>query len=145
MKSAPPALYLETSYVLAWLFGETHSQKYNREVDAASAVATSVLTTMEVERGLLRALAQGRINIAENIKLLGMFRSVASGWLFIEISKTIREQVGNSFPIEPIRTLDAIHLATATMLLAAYPDLKILTLDQRVSANAKAMGLDLLA
>ena len=63
----------------------------------------------------------------------------------IEISKSVREQVGAQFPIEPVRILDAIHLATATMLLAAYPDLKILTLDQRIAANAEALGFEIIA
>jgi len=144
-KQTTSALYVETSFVLAWLFGETHAHHYLPTFESASMVATSVLTVMEVERSLMRAHAQKKIKVTDRTKLLGLFRLVASGWVIVEISKSVREHVGVAFPLEPVRTLDAIHLATATLLLAAYPDLKILSLDRRVAENAEALGFDLVA
>jgi hypothetical protein len=40
-----------------------------------------------------------------------------------------------------VRTLDAIHLSTALLFAAAYPDLAVLTSDERVARNAEALGL----
>ena len=44
------------------------------------------------------------------------------------------------WPQEPVRTLDAIHLATATLFARAIGELTMLSLDQRVRANASALG-----
>lgn len=144
--STPPAraLYIESSYVLAWLLGEPRAESYRSALNAAEALATSVLTSVEVERGLIRAVATARIRPADRMRLLGLFRGALSGWITVEISKSVREQVGQSFPVEPVRTLDAIHLSTASLLVAAFPDLQIVTLDDRVSANARALGFEVL-
>jgi len=48
------------------------------------------------------------------------------------------------FPVEPIRTLDAIHLASAILARAAVPDLALLSLDERVRANGRALGFTVL-
>ena len=48
--------------------------------------------------------------------------------------------VGQAFPMEPVRTLDAIHLVTALDLRATLSDLPVVSLDHRVRDNAKAFG-----
>jgi hypothetical protein len=48
------------------------------------------------------------------------------------------------FPAEPIRTLDAIHLATASLAHSLVPDMAVLSLDGRLRASARQMGLELL-
>ncbi len=47
---------------------------------------------------------------------------------------------GRPFPVEPIRTLDAIHLATAAALSAMPALVTIVTRDLRVRNNATALG-----
>jgi predicted DNA-binding protein (UPF0278 family) len=49
--------------------------------------------------------------------------------------------VTQTFPREPVRTLDAIHLATALLHAAEIGALVVLSIDQRVRANADALGL----
>jgi hypothetical protein len=44
------------------------------------------------------------------------------------------------FPIEPIRTFDAIHLATAASLGEAPQLVTVITRDERVARNARALG-----
>jgi len=44
------------------------------------------------------------------------------------------------FPVEPIRTLDAVHLATTELLGEAPQFVTILTRDARVRENARALG-----
>ena len=45
------------------------------------------------------------------------------------------------FPGEPIRTLDALHLASALVARAAVADLAFLSQDEKVRASARALGL----
>ena len=50
------------------------------------------------------------------------------------------DRVRRPFPVEPIRTLDAIHLATAELLDEPPQLVTIVTRDEGVRANARALG-----
>jgi hypothetical protein len=58
----------------------------------------------------------------------------------VSVTETILSRVGRPFPVEPIRTLDAIHLATAEALGDAPALVTIITRDVRVRDNAAALG-----
>ena len=62
-------------------------------------------------------------------------------WSLIEVSAAVRRRAGHAFPVEPVPTLDAIHLASALELLALYQDLEILSLDRRINENLEPLGL----
>jgi predicted nucleic acid-binding protein len=49
-------LYAETSALLAWFFSEARGDDVRRALDGASAVVTSELATLEVERAFIRRL-----------------------------------------------------------------------------------------
>jgi len=44
--------------------------------------------------------------------------------------------------VEPVRTLDAIHLATTLAFTRAFSDLEIVSFDRRLLENARALGID---
>ena len=46
--------------------------------------------------------------------------------------------------LAPIRTLDAIHLATAVLARSLVPDLAVLSLDERIRGSAEQMGFQVL-
>jgi hypothetical protein len=48
------------------------------------------------------------------------------------------------FPHEPIRTLDALHIASALLARTAIPDLAFLTLDERIRIASKELGFKIL-
>ena len=52
------------------------------------------------------------------------------------------ERARRPFPCEPVRTLDAIHLACALSARAMIPGLRILSFDQRIRTCAKALGFN---
>jgi hypothetical protein len=54
------------------------------------------------------------------------------------------DRAKHPFPEEPIRTLDALHLASALTARAAVAGLKFLSLDDRLRASAQKLGLSLL-
>jgi predicted nucleic acid-binding protein len=135
------ALYLETSAILTWLFGEEDANKVISNIKKAKNVVSSVLTLIEVERALIRAEKQKIIKESDCQKLRGLFAKTKSSFIFMEISEEVRKRASLSFPTEPIRTLDAIHLATALIFMKVYPDLKVLSFDKRVLDNSEALGL----
>ena len=48
------------------------------------------------------------------------------------------------FSAEPIRTLDAIHLATAVLARSLVDELVVLSLDERIRHSAEQMGFQVL-
>lgn len=135
------AIYLETSAFLHWLFGQPNSAAVRKDLNNADAVVTSVLTLIETERAIVRAEALEHITARQASKLRSTVEKARKGWVIIALSEAVKKQSMQSFPVEPIRTLDALHLASAIALVAAYPDLKILSFDQRVLDNARMLRL----
>jgi hypothetical protein len=58
----------------------------------------------------------------------------------VSIAPPILERAGRPFPVEPVRTLDAIHLATVEFLGDPPQLVTVLTRDARVRDNANALG-----
>jgi hypothetical protein len=58
----------------------------------------------------------------------------------VSVTADTLTRAGRPFPIEPIRTLDAIHLATAELLGEAPQLVTVVTRDERVARNARALG-----
>ena len=56
------------------------------------------------------------------------------------VTDAVLARVGRPFPVEPIRTLDAVHLATAEQLGEPPALVTIVTRDVRVRENALALG-----
>jgi len=134
-------LYAESSVVLAWLLGESGSSEAVRRINEAETVATSLLTLLETERALIRAEKQGLLGASESQKLRGMLARAAGSWVLMEISEEVLRGAGRVFPVEPVRTLDALHLATALLFIQAFPDLHMLTCDHRIDVNSRALGI----
>ena len=137
------AVYLETSALLAWLLGEPRAEEVARAIDGADEVLTSALTLTEAARGLLRAEQLGRLTAVERLELRGVLERSQSQWLLMEVTEAVRRRAEAPFPAEPVRTLDAIHLATALELRRAWPELDLLSFDRRVRSSATGLGLGL--
>ena len=65
------ALYLETSAVLAWLFGEPAGSTVLEAIGGAEVLLTSVLTVTESERAIYRAVSARRIKEASASRRFG--------------------------------------------------------------------------
>ena len=135
------ALYVETSALLGWLFDEPTAAEFAKAVDAAEVVTTSALTLVEVDRAIHRISSQRRVKETDAQKLRGTIARERSQWITMALTDQVLTRAGRPFPVEPVRTLDAIHLATALAFVEALPDLKLLTLDRRVMDNATSLGL----
>ena len=136
-------LCIETSAVLAWLFGEAAGSEVITAINTAEAVVTSALTIAEAERAILRAVAARLVKEASAHKLRALLAHEQSKWITMSLTADVLARAGRTFPVEPVRTLDAIHLATALAFAEAFPDLQVLALDRRVRDNAKLLGLAL--
>ena len=77
--------------------------------------------------------------VADGRALLNM---AAAHWNILRLEGEIVDRARCPFPCEPLRTLDAIHLASALSARAIIPGLRLLSLDQRILASAKVQGFD---
>lgn len=137
-------LYAESSAVLAWLLDEPSASEVRRLLAEADIIVASDLTLIECDRVLLRAVSQGELTEADAADRRAHLANAAAHWHILRIAAEIVDRARQPFPEEPIRTLDAIHLASALTARAAIAELKLLSLDDRVRKSGKKLGLQLL-
>lgn len=105
---------------------------------------TSDLTLIECERVLIRATSSKALSEADAADRRAALRRAAEHWVLLRLDDEIRNRSKLPFPAEPVRTLDAIHLASALIGRGMVPGLLMLSLDRRVHENAAALGFDVL-
>lgn len=137
-------VYAETSAVLRWLFNEEVSEQILGDLQKAEKVVCSRLTLLETRRVIRRAATESRITEQEAIDLVTIFGRVAAQWTILEVSASVAQRAEGAFAIEPVRALDAIHLAIALILRESFPGLFILSTDERIRSNALQLGFDVL-
>lgn len=137
-------LYAESSAVLAWLFAEDAGEAVGEAFDQAERVVASELTLVECERALLRAWGLGMLSEIEAARRRAVLATAAAHWMLLKLDREVLERARRRFPAEPLRTLDALHVASALAAQSAIHDLVLLSLDHRVRENARALGFDVL-
>lgn len=129
--------YVESSALLAALL--EHDTAARSQVRAEGRRVTSALTFAEGSRALVRARVAGRITLRQERAARRALQTFERRCAVIPVTDDVLARVARPFPVEPIRTLDAIHLATAEML-GAPRGVTIVTRDRRVEQNARALG-----
>ena len=133
-------LYAESSAVLAWLLDEDSGEEARERLSSARLVLTSNLTLVECDRVLHRAAYLGEMSETEAARARALAGTAAEHWVVFSIEREVLERAARAFPREPIRTLDAIHLATALSSRSLVTDLQVLSLDERIRVNAIELG-----
>lgn len=137
-------LLAESSAVLAWLFNEPAANEVGRLLRDAQQVVTSTLTWIECDRVIQRHASLGQRPAQEIQDSRSRFQRIQAVWVAVEMGPGCQRRARESFPVEPVRTLDAIHLATAVLTGTWVADLAVLSLDQRIRDNARALGFPVL-
>jgi predicted nucleic acid-binding protein len=136
-------LYAESSAVLAWLLDEADGPVVRDRFTKADVVVASDLTLIECDRVLIRAAVIGELTEADAADRRAHLVTAAAHWNVLRISGEIVDRARQPFPGDPIRTLDALHLASALVARSAAPGLELLSLDDRMRTVAKKLGLPL--
>ena len=137
-------VYAESSAVVAWLLGEPGSEAVRDQLAASEIVLSSDLTLVECDRVLTRAHSSGRISEAAAADRRGRLVRAAEHWAVLTLAEEIVRRARQPFPLEPIRTLDALHLAAALQARALVPETRLLSLDDRVRDSGRELGFELL-
>jgi hypothetical protein len=107
-------------------------------------VVASDLTFVECERALIKSEAAGQLSQLEASQRRALLEATSSRWTLLKLGGEILDRARRRFPLEPIRALDSLHLATALLARSAFSDLAILSLDRRVRDNGVALGFKVL-
>jgi predicted nucleic acid-binding protein len=133
-------LYAESSAILNLLLGEPGSDQVAEALASAGRVVVSELTLAETHRTLLRARAAGKLNDEELDQARGELEHAGLGWSLQRLDAETYLRLRRPFPVEPIRTLDALHLAGALAARREIPEIRLLSLDRRLRENALELG-----
>ena len=137
-------LYVESSAVLSWLLTETASEEVREELASSELVLSSELTLIECDRVLIRAVTTHEITEAEAADRRAILAKAAEHWTLLTLDVDIVERARRPFPKEPVRTLDAIHLATAVVARSLVPEIAMLSLDKRIRGSARELGFEVI-
>ena len=136
-------IYAESSAVLAWLLGEEAASPVREILGNAELVIASDLTLLECDRVLIRAVALGEIEEAVAADRRAHLNAAAAHWHVLRLSSDIVDRARHPFPAEPIRTLDAIQLASALTARSGVAGVELLSLDDRVRRAGEQLGFRL--
>jgi predicted nucleic acid-binding protein len=121
-------IYLDTSALLRLIVPEDHSDALSAYVEGRIDFVSSALLAVEARRGALRRAPRTlpRVDVfLTGVEMIAMTSAVV--------------ETASRLPDPLLRTLDAIHLATA---LLVQPDIDVLlSYDERLLTAATAHGL----
>ena len=127
--------YVDTSVVLRLLFGEPEPLTTWMNDQPIS----SELLRVEC----LRVIDRTRVSHALDDKTTSRLRAGALDLIapiaLVTLTSDLLERAAEPFPTL-LRTLDAIHLATALALRDEYPDITVVTHDAELAVAGRAMG-----
>lgn len=137
-------LYAESSAVLAWLLAESDATAVAATLRRAGHVIVSDLLFVECDRACIRAQALGALSAEQAASARALLARTGAHWECLRISAAVIERSRQPFPLEPVRSLDALHLASALAARSALPSLRLVSLDRRVRENALRLGFEVL-
>jgi predicted nucleic acid-binding protein len=133
-------LYVETSFLLRVIL---EGDDALRPALLSGELHTSTLTFVEAARAISRGRREGRLDgpaaREASQRLTAFERSCAVVAITDEVLSRAREEL----PEEPIRTLDAIHVATVRLLDEQLGGFEVASCDERVRRNVEALGFPL--
>jgi hypothetical protein len=138
-------LYVESSAIAARLLGQAPGDRVRDLLERAEHVVSSELLLVECDRAVIRAESAGDLSAAAAAGWRATLSLESQYWTLLRIEGEVVERARRPFPLEPVRTLDAIHLSTLLLVRSIFADAELLSFDERIRANAKALGFRLAA
>jgi predicted nucleic acid-binding protein len=132
-------LYLDTSAVLRTVLEKGVSPEVEALIEDAPALITSRLSLVESSRALHRLRQIGQLG---ETKLADAQRQISEVWArceLLELTPSVCQRACQVAPGKPLRTLDALHLATFALAREKIEDLRLVTVDVRLQAALGAV------
>ena len=131
--------YLDSSLVLrALLQGDSGID----QVWTLSDIFSSELLAVECRRAIFREHLQQKLDDEKMLDLFHRLHAILARLQILELDAAIKRRAGEAFPVH-VKTLDAMHLATALAVAQEYPDqvVAVFSYDAGMNRAAKVLGL----
>ena len=139
-------IYLDTSWLAKLYLDEGDSEAVRRAIEPASVVFVSTLAFVEFHAAIARRRREGSIPARALASLITRFRADWPARLHVPVSAEVVARAALLATAHPLRSLDAIHLASALLIGAGSPELpRFGAADVRLVAAARAEGLPICA
>ncbi len=132
-------LYVETSALLRVILDGDAAL---RPTLSGEGLFTSSLTFLEAGRSIARARRERRLDAATARDAERQLAAFERGCDVLAMEDEVIRRARDEFPEEPVRSLDAIHLASLLVLDEALGEFAVASCDERVRRNALALGFD---
>lgn len=131
-------VYLDSSVVLRWLLKDTNALPDFGEWNHA---ASSFLLEVECIRALDRLKHENKINVETYADLLSQLNEFTRSMQLFDLDARVLGMAKSQY-VAPVKTLDAIHIATVQLWQQELSE-KILLLshDHKMNLIAKSLGL----
>jgi uncharacterized protein len=133
-------VYVDTSVLLRVVLGEPGVLAEWTAIDLAVA---SELTRVEALRTIDRARLLAQLPDEEVALRREGVLAILAGFHMAGVNAAVLERAADPFPTL-VRTLDAIHLATALLVRAEHEDLVFATHDRQLAIAARSVGFQVL-
>jgi predicted nucleic acid-binding protein len=132
--------YLDSSIVLDRIVDAPGAAELWRTIETS---VTSILTETECLRTLDRFRLAGRMNEAALVRGRESLFRILESTEIIALGRGVLDRASLPMPV-PVKTLDAIHLASAMVYRETTGPLYVATNDRALARAARAMGFEVL-
>ncbi len=107
---------------------------------SGEGLVTSALTFLEAARAISRARREKRLDAREAREAERQLAAFERSCDVVCVGEEVLRRAREDFPVEPVRSLDAIHLASICVLDDELGGLDVASTDDRVRGSAAALG-----
>jgi predicted nucleic acid-binding protein len=135
-----PLRYIETSALLRVLL---EGEASLLPALSGEGLVSSALTFVEAARAIARAKRERRLTAREAREAERQLAAFERSCDIVAVDNEVLRRAREPFPVEPVRSLDAIHLASVRVLDDELGGVEVVSCDERVRRNAEALGFRL--
>jgi predicted nucleic acid-binding protein len=133
--------YCDTSALAARYVREPGRQALARLL-ARRRVVSSVLLPLELHSAFGRRVREGTLATIDQPRLFARIAEDRPHWTLVELTDEVLREAGTLLEHHPLRSLDAIHVASARIFaIRAGADMIFVSADRRQRLAAAAVGL----
>ncbi len=135
-------IYLDTSWLVKLYVDEGDAQAVRGLVDEEPFVFASDLAYVEMHAAVARRTREAAMDRSTANEALAGFRREWPELARVAVSRDILARAADLVALHPLRSLDAVHLASALLVATGAPEpLRFGSADERLLAAARAEGL----
>ena len=128
--------YLDSSVLLRAILSDDSAIDQTRQLP----VFSSELLEIECRRAIFRDRSTGQLDDPKFLRALKRLQTYLEETELVEIDGGIKRRAMEAFPVH-VKTLDALHLATALAIESQGESVVMFSFDQGMNRAARALGM----